>query len=557
MSSTINKHTFLTIFDIDTMNYKFKFILLIFIFLAFHVKAEQYLILLKDKGNCFHTYSYFFSKISLDKKAKRGIELDEKDLPLSEKYLEVISKLNGNILAKSKWINTILVECNSTNANQISNLPFVVSVKPAYSSKSVLAEINQNYPPQASSNWQAKMLQLDELHNNGYTGKGITIAVFDNGFTNIDKNSAFTHLFKHNRIIANRNFVNPSLSVFRTGSDGEHGARVLSIISAIYPPQMVGTAYDANLILAATEDMRKEGILEEFNWLNAAEWADSIGTDIISSSLGYAIGFSYGEDYRYEELDGKTTIIAQAAAIASRKGILVINSAGNEGNNSWKHIISPADADSVLAIGAVDVYKNYSSYSSQGPRTDNTIKPDISAMGTQCLTVMTDGSLKTGNGTSFACPMISGMSACIWQSNENAKNMDLFSSIKKNASLADKPNNYLGWGIPNATKSLEEISGKQLINLPNHQNRLNITPNPVENDFSIVYMNYYDLKKFYLELYNSNGAILQNIELEMENGYNEFYFNIKTLGLKPGIFYLQLREPRGNMLEEKKLLVIP
>ena len=320
---------------------------------------------------------------------------------------------------------------------------------------------------------------------------------------------------------------------------------------------MIGTAYGASYILAATEDMRSEGILEEFNWLNAAEWADSIGVDIISSSLGYATGFTYGSNHTYEELDGKTTIVAQAALIAARKGILVVNSAGNEGNSPWKHFISPADADSILAVGAVDVYEKYSSYSSQGPRIDGLIKPDISAMGTQCLTIMTDGSLKTGNGTSFACPMISGMSACIWQANENAKNMELISSIKKHGSLAEFPNNYVGWGIPNSKKVLEEISGIQLYNLPNHQNRLSVIPNPISDVFKLVYMNYYTLKNFQLEIYTSEGSYLNTIHLEMENGYNEFSFNSKSIGLKPGIYYIRLNEPRSGMLEEKKLLVIP
>jgi hypothetical protein len=303
--------------------------------------------------------------------------------------------------------------------------------------------------------------------------------------------------------------------------------------------------------------MSKEGVLEEFNWLNAAEWADSIGVDIISSSLGYSIGFTYGEDYKYEQLDGKTTIISQAASIAARKGILVVNSAGNEGNSRWKYFISPADADSILAVGAVDGYEKYSSYSSQGPRIDGLIRPDISAMGTQALTIMTDGSLKTGNGTSFACPMISGMSACIWQANENAKNIELISSIKKYGSLAEFPNNYVGWGIPNAIKTLEEISGKQILILPKHQNRLSIVPNPVFEEFKVVYMNYYDVKLFQIEIYTSDGALLQNIDFEMQNGYNEFSLNSKTLGLKPGFYYLRLKEPRAGMLEEKKLLVIP
>ena len=519
--------------------------------------AQEYIVSFKDKGIQFHTPSYYLSSLSNSKKQKRNIIPDEKDLPVSSIYKEKIIALKIEILAESKWINSVLIKATDLQIKKLNCLNFIEKVKPIYHSHSYTTEIKQNLPPQAASYWQSKMLHLDELHNNGYNGKGLVIAVFDNGFSNVDINSAFQHLFTSNRIIANRNFVRPNQSVFRTGSDGEHGARVFSILAAIQAPQMIGTAYGANYILAATEDMRSEGILEEFNWLNAAEWADSIGVDIISSSLGYATGFTYGSNHTYEELDGKTTIVAQAALIAARKGILVVNSAGNEGNSPWKHFISPADADSILAVGAVDVYEKYSSYSSQGPRIDGLIKPDISAMGTQCLTIMTDGSLKTGNGTSFACPMISGMSACIWQANENAKNMELISSIKKHGSLAEFPNNYVGWGIPNSKKVLEEISGIQLYNLPNHQNRLSVIPNPISDVFKLVYMNYYTLKNFQLEIYTSEGSYLNTIHLEMENGYNEFSFNSKSIGLKPGIYYLRLNEPRSGMLEEKKLLVIP
>lgn len=519
--------------------------------------AAQYIVSFKSKGMSFHESSYYLSQNSINKKNKRKIVFDELDLPVNEDYINSIKSLNIQILAKSKWLNCVLIDAEINQLEQLRNLNFIQNIKPTYQSKSILAETKQVLPPQAASYWQSKMLKLDELHNNGYNGKGITIAVFDNGFSNVDKNAAFSHIFKNKQLLASRNFVSPSLGVFRTGSDGEHGARVFSIIAAIYPPQMIGTAYGANFILAATEDMGREGVMEEFNWLNAAEWADSIGVDIISSSLGYATGFTYGEDYKYEQLDGKTSIVAQAASIAARKGILVVNSAGNEGDSRWKHFISPADADSILAVGAVDRYEKYSSYSSQGPRIDGLIRPDISAMGTQALTIMTDGSLKTGNGTSFACPMISGMSACIWQANENAKNMELISSIKKHGSLAEFPNNYVGWGIPNAIKTLEEISGKQILILPKHQNRLSIIPNPVFEDFKVVYMNYYDLRTFQLNIYSSDGAVLQKIDFGMENGYNEFSFNSKTLGLKPGLYYLRLSEPRVGMLEEKKLLVIP
>ncbi|MFY8022385.1 MAG: S8 family serine peptidase [Bacteroidia bacterium] len=519
--------------------------------------AQQYIISFKDKGQQFHPAHYYLSETSIRKKENKKIRLDESDLPVCNNYKEQVKSQKVNLLAESKWLNAILVNASQEQVEKLLQLHFIKEIKPVYPSKSFIAASNQKLPPQAASYWQSKMLQLDELHNNGYNGKGMVIAVFDNGFSNVDKNAAFQHLFLNQQIIAKRNFVRPNQSVFRTESDGEHGARVFSILAAVYPPQMIGTAYAANYILAATEDMRSEGILEEFNWLNAAEWADSIGVDIISSSLGYATGFTYGADYTYEELDGKTTIVAQAARMAARKGILVVNSAGNEGNSNWKHIISPADADSILAVGAVDVYEKYSSYSSQGPRIDGLIKPDISAIGTQCLTIMTDGSLKTGNGTSFACPMISGMSACIWQANQNASNMELISSIKKNASLAMFPNNYVGWGIPNAKKVLEEISGIQIQDLPQHQNRLSIIPNPVSEFLQLVYMNYFNQKTFHLEIYNIDGSFLNTLILEMNNGYNEFIFNSKSIGLKPGLYYLRLKEPRLGMLEEKKLLVIP
>lgn len=532
------------------------FLILFYLSLLPSGAQQLWLLRLQDKGLSFSAPEAFLGPDCLQRRKLRGIVTDQSDIPVNPDYVKQVSQ-HAQILASSKWLNVLLIQTPDTEILKLKLLPFVKSIQLAPSSKSQLAGLSGGSYA-SNSNWQNKLLQIEQLHLLGLTGKGMRIAVFDVGFSNADINQGFNRLNADKRILHHRNFVRESLSVFRTGTTGEHGARVLSVIAGIQTPWLIGTGFDASFILAATEDLDREGVMEEFNWLNAAEWADSIGTDIISSSLGYSHGFTYGEDYRKEQLDGKTTLVSQAALMAARKGILVVNSAGNEGQTAWKYIISPADADSILAVASVDVYGKYSDFSSPGPRAgDNAIKPDLSAVGANCMTMMADGSLKTGNGTSFACPMISGLAACLWQANPALTAQEIRQAILNSGSLVQYPNPWMGYGIPAALKALETITGNPVEPSLVQDNLMAIYPNPAREEFSIQYFNYLQPRTAILEVFRSTGEEISAWKIELAEGFNRFMLRATDLGLEPGIYLIRLKSDMGSQLSQKKLLLLP
>ncbi len=539
----------------------FKWILFLLFFQVAHAQVIEpslnyYLIYFTDKPIAKVQRVNLCDK-SLERREKQHISLKESDYPVCESYLLTLKNSSIKIVATSRWLNAIVIYAGQKEILHIEKFTFVKKVLPLPDGNMVLAQqknINAVYP--LSSNVQLNMMGLDRLHAQGFTGKGKLIAVFDNGFTNVNKLSPYKHIFDENRLITTRNFVNPNRNVFETGSDGEHGSRVFSTIAALMPPNFIGAAYDASFILAVTEDMSKEGILEEINWLLAAEWADSIGADIISSSLGYAKGFTYGSDHTYDELDGKTTIVCKAANFAASKGILVVNSAGNEGITAWQYIISPADADSCLAVGAVDADRQYVNFSSKGPTFDGRTKPDLAAMGGLTITLLPTGNLKTGNGTSFACPLTAGLAACLWQVNDTLKNMDLFYLLKQSGSQASNPDNLLGWGIPNSNEAYKILTGKDLMEIPKNENRLQVIPNPIQNEFRITFFCYQDPIVASLLFYNLGSAETKEIKMKISKGFNQINLFARDLKLCNGLYVIQLMGLNQIIMTENKILIV-
>jgi subtilisin family serine protease len=407
-----------------------------------------------------------------------------------------------------------------------------------------------------SSERQLQQLQLDRLHLQGYTGKGFTIAVFDNGFTSVDKLGPYRHLFKNKQIKHCKNFVDPKRSVYEMGTDGDHGSRVLSVLAALMPPNFVGAAYDANYLLAITEDMTKEGVLEEWNWLMAAEWADSLGVDIISTSLGYATNFTYGGDHTFEEMDGKTTFISRAANLAASRGILVVNAMGNEGESAWKHMNAPADADSCLAVGSVNADENYSTFSSIGPTYDQRIKPDVVAMGEFTITLLPQGWLKTGVGTSFACPLMAGYAACVWQIEPSKTNMEIFNLIKESGSNAKQPNNTIGWGVPKADSIYFWLKGAHLPMGGSIKNYFTIYPNPGNSLINLSYYNYDKTSSCLVKVYNNLGEQLFTKHFEILEGFGIYPLDMRELHLQKGMYYLKIEGLGSEIIFEKKLMII-
>ena len=283
------------------------------------------------------------------------------------------------------------------------------------------------------------------LHNRGFRGEGITMAVFDAGFYHVNSLPSFDSIRANNQILGTRDFVDGGTEVYDADT---HGMQVLSTIAANMPGQFVGTAPKAQFWLFRTEDGSSENVIEEYNWVCAAELADSVGVDIIHSSLGYYDFDDNQQDYDWEQLDGNTAVSTIGSDIAASKGILITTSAGNEGNDPWRHITAPGDADSCLTIGAVNSRGMYVYFSSQGPSADGRIKPDVCGKGMFSTVQGRTGSIATASGTSFSGPIVAGLVACLWQAFPNATNMQIIEAIQKSSTQYNNPDEKLGYGIP-------------------------------------------------------------------------------------------------------------
>ena len=433
---------------------------------CFSQAGDRLWIQFTDKNNGPYLISQpldFLSQKSVDRRTKQGIVITNNDIPVTPAYLDSIRNTGVNIMHTSKWFNAATIQTTDSAAiAKILSFPFVKNtidtVAKRSSNKTMLKdkfELENKYieantfKTQAldygASATQTTMINLDKMHDKGYRGDSMVIAVLDNGFNNVPTYSAFDSLWLENRILGTRDFYTGDTNVF---NDGSHGMNVLSVMGANLPGIMVGAAPKASYWLCRTE-ISSEQRLEEDNWVAAAEFADSVGADIITSSLGYSNGMnSPSIDHTYAEMDGNTTRITIGADIAATKGILVVNSAGNEGASVWRYVNAPADGDSVLSVGAVSSSGAYAFFSSQGPTADGRIKPNVSALGLGAAVIIGDSLAGFSSGTSFSAPLISGAAACLWQANPTKTSMEIFNAIEKSSSQYDNPDNFIGYGIP-------------------------------------------------------------------------------------------------------------
>jgi subtilisin family serine protease len=426
---------------------------------AYAQATKRYLILLKDKaGTPYKTDQAqgFLSQRSLFRRAKQGIPVTSRDLPVTPSYVSAIAQTGAKVWYTSRWLNAVLIEANASVLARVQQLAFVKGVE---SSRSLDSEpsteavqsgakaVQEDLPtlPYGNSLTQIQQLGVDKMHAKGYRGEGMMIAVFDNGFLNVNRTAHFRHLFSANKITATYDFVNRNTDVYDAGS---HGANVLSTLAGRSDSALIGTAFNASFVLLHTEDDARETRIEEANWLVAAEYADSIGVDIISSSLGYYNFDDPTTDYQYADLTGNKALITRAADWAAGVGMVVLTAAGNEGNTAWRYVSVPADADSVLAVGAVNRLLNYVSFSSIGPTANGRIKPDVSAMGQGTVLYNPGGFLTSGNGTSYATPLLAGLVAGLWQAYPYLSAMQVIDIIKKSGHQAAAPNNQIGYGVP-------------------------------------------------------------------------------------------------------------
>ncbi len=431
------------------------------------VKPNYYAVYFRDKAN--NSYSIdkpqdFLSARALQRRKKYHIVVTSQDLPVNKIYIEKLKSMGFEIKEVSKWLNCAIVYTkDSSLVKKVSELKFV-HPKPFYPKKKYrIHKIRQarvrmkknienkekNRYNYGIGTYQAEMLNIQELHNMGYDGKGIEIAIMDAGFQHINKLPAFDSLWANHQILGWYDFVDNDTTLFNVGT---HGMMVLSTIGG-NTTNFVGTAPKASFYLYRTEDEKTEYPIEEYNYVCACEKADSLGVDLIHSSLGYNNFNDTTMSYTYKDMNGNTAISSIGADIAASKGIMVVASAGNEGDVAWKYITAPADADSVLSVGAVNYKGKYAFFSSIGPSYDGRVKPNVVAMGQSAAVEGIGGYITYASGTSFAGPIMAGAVACLMQAFPYVNNIDMIYAIERCSSFAKKPNPKYGYGIPNFYKA--------------------------------------------------------------------------------------------------------
>lgn len=517
------------------------------------IGQEKYFVEFVDKNGTPFTIdnpSEFLSPKSVERRERQGIAVIETDLPVSPTYIHNLKGTGAKVLYTLKWFNGAVVEVgNSSILDALESLSFVSNITKVYEATAKSTETpdediykaysaafdKQDYYNYGSSANQIKMLNGHMLHNLGFRGKGVTIGVLDGGFLKADILPAFDSLWIFNRIVYTKDFVNPKSDIFQEHS---HGMLVLSAMGANIPGAIIGTAPEANYVLIRCEDTSSEQIIEEYNWAVAAELADSLGVDIINSSLGYYDFDATWQNHTYANMDGKSTPIAQAANFAAAAGLLVVASAGNEATYDWKYIITPADAMECVAVGAVNEKGNYANFSSIGPSADGRVKPDISAQGIRTTVQATNGAIGTADGTSLSAPIISGLAACLWQAMPSLTSKELRNRIIRSASLFSNPNFQLGYGIPDFFAAMDSVSqpkgDKNLIIFPNPaKNKVRIMlPLPINTEYTVM-------------LATSTGMIVHYEESKSESLEHTLLIPDR---LPSGIYFVQLRSNYGKSM---------
>lgn len=475
-----------------------------------------YRVYFRDKGN-YEINDFqplqLLSERAVERRQKEQIDiLDYRDLPVFITYLNELSSGGLTLHCTSKWMNTALFKTSSAaNIDSLLALPFISDIKTVKipgrkNTGEDKLDFILNESSDDSYDRPITMLNGYSLHNQGYSGNGILIAVLDGGFDNAEEISSLNDLRNRNGIKATYDFVNNSEFVYNSST---HGTAVLSVLAGRLPFTIEGTAQEADYLLLKSEDVSSEFPCEEDYWAAAAEYADSSGADIITSSLGYSTFDDPAMSYKYSDLDGNKAFVTIAADIAASKGIMVFNSAGNERNKSWKRIICPADGDSVIAVGAVDGNNLISAFSSAGPAYDRRIKPDNSAMGVAVPVQTSATTTSKANGTSFSCPVLSGMTACLMQSFPKAKNSDIIKVLRESSDRFSSPDSLYGYGIPDMGAALLRLEDMYLLKPEGLSVAL---PNPTTGEFEIIFREPYE--SIVIEIFTTSGRIIWKREIE-------------------------------------------
>jgi serine protease AprX len=489
----------------------------------------------------------FLSQRAIERREKQQIVITERDLPVNPSYVSALKNEGVPVFYTSRWFNAALIETDSATSEQLLALDFIREVElVAPGSRLTPSKENQKSGTQnhfqieaeasnLSMNTQNEMLGADHLHSEGFTGEDMLIAICDGGYANVDNLPIFSRIYDGKRMLATYNFTDNSPNVYTNSS---HGTQSLSCIGAYEEGVAIGVAYDADFMLFVTEETATEYPIEEYNWLFAAEYADSAGVDVINTSLGYSTFDDTQMDHTYEDMDGNTTVITRAADFAAQRGMLVVVSAGNEGSGEWYYMTAPADADSVLTVGAVTKAFQKASFSSYGPTSDGRIKPDVSALGFRTVVGSIYGGLTESNGTSFSAPQIAGLAAITWQKYPALNNMEVIEQIKLSGHAADQPNNEIGYGVPNFYRDENDIYlGTEMLDLA----EISIFPNPVR-DGKVYLKGHQSLEEVQVAMYNTTG---QAFHLEPQV-MSDRTILLDISALNPGVYFLKISTPKSS-----------
>ena len=516
----------------------------------------RYFVEFTDKNNSNYSTAnpqQFLSQRAINRRINQGIAITNQDIPVDTAYVKQVERTGALVMCRTRWFNGVVVRLtNQAQLTSIDALPFVVSSKPLARVKSpkklvpVAENVASNEKVTATqsdvfnyggSKNQVYQLNGECLHNQGYNGTGMQIGIIDDGFLNAKTANVFDTLWHNHQVIAVHDFLHDDSLVY---NEGGHGTEVLSCIAANTPGQMIGTAPYAKFYLLRSEIDSTEKILEEYQWTAAIEYADSSGADVINSSLGYTTFDDPTQSHTWADLNGRTSVASIAATTAARRGMIVCLAAGNEGGSSWQKISVPADADSILAVGAVDGNGNYANFSSTGNTADGRIKPDVAAQG-QNTTIYNSGSgaVSTGNGTSFASPTMAGMVACLWQGNPTKTNMQVISAIKQSASQYTSPDSLLGYGIPDFCVADQILKGTFAIK--------SLTSNVINtlcgsNDCPLI-----------VNLYDVAGRLVLSTQIKSSqtNTTDKIIQSLDLSDVSGGIYVVKISSPNGNSYTKK------
>jgi len=521
---------------------------------------EMYYVQFSDKNN--NPYSagnplQFLSQRSIDRRSRENIEITEEDLPVNPSYVDSLEKICDKIVFTTKWLNGATVQIHDmAQIALIDSLPFVKSISEvhiktpgdgyyALEKSNMLAAVSgPSVGDYGQSYTQMAVEKGNVLHDLGYYGAGKLISVHDAGFQNVNTLTTFDSLRNNNGIVAVHDFILNNDSVY---VQGEHGMWVMSLMTGQLPGQLIGVAPKANFLLLRSENEYSESLVELYAWVSAAEFADSAGADIITSSLGYTTFDDAFMNYTYLDMNGVTTPISKAAEIASSKGMVVVSAAGNSGQQAWHYISAPADANNILAVGSCNYNSTMSAFSSYGPTADGRIKPDVDAVGNNnVIASLVDGQVTSGAGTSFATPIIAGLTACLWEAFPDKTNMQIMDAVRRSASKYTNPDDSCGYGIADFDLAYQYLKHSTI---PSSDYIAEAYPNPTSNNLTISFFSNSDQEADLALIDMLGRQYLQHVYIANANDFNTF--TVGNLSPLPNGVYILVIKTANNVLTQK------